>query len=48
MMVMCNDIIIEHGERRLELSITPVVMEHGNNKTEITPIQLFTYPMSSS
>ena len=35
MMVMCNDIvIIEYGERRLELSNALLDMEHDNNRTK--------------
>tara|TARA_B110000090_G_scaffold136301_1_gene149959 strand:- start:176 stop:307 length:132 start_codon:yes stop_codon:yes gene_type:complete len=33
---MCNDIvIIDYGRRRPGLPNAPVVMEHGNNRTEI-------------
>ena len=35
---MCNDIvIIEHDGIRPRLPNAPVVMEHDNNRTEITP-----------
>ena len=35
MMVLCNDlVIIGHDGRRLGLPIAPVVMEHGNNRTD--------------
>ena len=35
MMVLCNDIVtIEHDRRTPGLADEPVVMEHGNNRTE--------------
>ena len=34
-MIMCNDTVVtEHNERRLGLSNSSVVMEHGNNRIE--------------
>ena len=48
MVSSCNDIgtvITEHGERRLGLSNTPLLMEHDNNRTSrgITHIHIMTY-----
>ena len=36
MMVMCSDVVMKHDGRGPGISNAPVVMEHGNNRTEIS------------